>query len=66
MRSTFKQSTRIIDYNGNSNSNFNNNVKFIDINLPCNKLSIQLLVNDSITRTKKRGVFETEDKADKF
>ena len=65
MRSTLKQSTCIIDYNGNYDSNFDNNVEFVDIDLPCNKLSVQLLANDSITRTKKRRILETEDEADK-
>ena len=40
MRSTFKQSTCMIDYNGNSDSDSDNNVEFVDINLTCNKLSV--------------------------
>ena len=40
IRSIFKQSTCVIDYNGNSNSDSDNNVEFVDINLPCNKLNI--------------------------
>ena len=65
MKSTLKQFTHMIDYNGNSDSDSNNNVEFADIDLPCNKLSVQLLGNDFITRIKKRHVFKTEDKADK-
>ena len=64
MRSTLKQSTRVIDYNGDSDSDSDNNVEFVDIDLPCNKLSVQLLANDSITRTKKRRIRKTEDEAD--
>ncbi len=65
MRPTPKQSTCVIDYNGSSNSDSDNKVEFVDIDLPCNKLSVWLLANDSITRTKKRRVLETEDEADK-
>lgn len=61
---TLKQSIYIIDYNGNSDSNFDNNLEFVDINLFYNKLSIHLLANDLITCIKKRHVLETEDKAD--
>lgn len=64
MRPTPKQPTRVIDYNGDSNSDSDNNVEFVDIDLPCNKLSIQLLANNVVTRTKKRHVLETEDEAD--
>lgn len=41
-------------------------VEFVDINLPCNKLRIQLLINDFIVRLKKRRVvFKIEKKVDK-
>ncbi len=54
----------MIDYNGDSNSDFDNDVEFVDIDLLCNKLSVRLLANDSINRTKKRRVLETENEAD--
>lgn len=53
----------MINYNGNSDSDLHNNIKFVDIDLPCNKRSIQLLANDSITCIKKRHVLKTEEKA---
>ena len=56
----------MIDHNGDSDSDSDNNVEFVDINFPCNKLSVQLLANDSITRTKKRHVVKTEDKANEL
>ena len=40
IRSIFKQSTRMIDYNGDFDSNFDNNMEFVNINLSCNKLSV--------------------------
>ena len=40
MRPTFKQFTRIIDYNNDSDPDSNNDVEFVDIDLPCNKPSI--------------------------
>lgn len=43
-----------------------NNVKFVDVHLPYNKLSLWLLAKDSITRTKKRLVVENKNKANKF
>ncbi len=64
MRPTLKRSTRMIDYNGDSNFDSDNEVEFVDIDLPCNKLSVRLLANDSITCTKKRCILETEDEAD--
>ena len=51
----------MIDYNGNSDSDFDNNKEFIDIDLLCIKLTIQLLTYDYIACTKKRLVFETDD-----
>ena len=64
MRFRIKRLTRVVEYNWDSESdNDDDDVEFVDINLPCNKLSIQLLVNDSITCTKKRLVI-TEDKGD--
>ena len=66
MKSTLKDSIYVIDNNSNSDSNFNNNIKLININLSCNKLSVQLLVNNSITNSKKRYIFQIEDKANKY
>lgn len=64
MRPIPKQPTQVINYNSNSNSDSNNNAEFVDIDLPCNNLSLRLLANDIITCTKKRRVLKTEDKAD--
>ena len=56
----------MIEYNGNSNSNFDHNVEFIDIDLFCNKLNIQVLPHDFIPCIKKRRKLETEDEANKL
>lgn len=61
MRQNAKQSTRMINYNGISNSNSDNDKEFVDINLVCNKLNVRLLANDYIIRIMKRLIFETED-----
>ena len=53
MKQTFKQFIYVIDYNGNIDSDLDNIVKFVNINLSCNKLSIQLLANNFITYIKK-------------
>ena len=63
MRSTLKQLTRVIAYNGDSDFDSDNNVEFVNIDLPCNKLSVRLLANDSISRIKKKRVLEMEDEA---
>lgn len=60
---TPKQFTHIIEYNNNSNSSFDNNIKFVHDNLPYNRLSIQLLANDSIIRTKKKRIVKTKDES---
>ena len=66
MRSRIKRLTRVIEYNGDLESDNNNeDIGFADVNLPCNKLSLQLLANDSITRIKKRRVI-TNDKDDEL
>lgn len=62
IRLTSKQFTYVIEYNGNSNTNFDNNVEFIDVDLSCNELNVRLLANDPITYTEKRRIFKTEDK----
>lgn len=64
MRLTSKQPTHMINYNGNSNFDFDNNAEFVDINLLCNKLSIQLLANNTITCAKKRYLLKTKNKVD--
>lgn len=54
MQPSIKRFTQLVEYNRDSNSDDDNeNVEFIDIDLPCNKFNIQLLANNSITRTKK-------------
>ena len=40
MRPTLKQPIHVIDYNSSLNSDFNNNIEFVDIDLYCNKLNI--------------------------
>ena len=55
MRSRIKRSTQVVEYNGDSESdNDDEDVEFVDIYIPCNKLSLELLANDSIICTKKR------------
>lgn len=65
IKQIFKQSICIIDYNGNIDFDLNNIVEFVNINLPYKKLSVQLLVNDSITYTKKRQILKIEDEVNK-
>ena len=52
-----------MEYNGNSDFDFDDNAEFIDVDLPCNKLSIRLLANHSIVCIKKRYIFKTEVKS---
>lgn len=40
-------------------------MKFVNIDLLCNTLSIQLLVNDSIIHIKKRRILKTEEEVNK-
>ncbi len=57
MRPSTKRSIRVVEYNGDSDlDDDDEDIEFINIDLPCNKLSLQLLANNSITRTKKRHV----------
>lgn len=54
MKSTTKQSTQIFKYNRDFHLDDNDqSVEFIDINLACNKLGLELPTNNSITHTKK-------------
>lgn len=41
-------------------------MEFVDVDLFCNKLNVQLLANNTITYIKKKCVFEIEDKANGF
>ena len=51
------------DSHHNSNSDSDDDAEFVDVDLPCNKLSVQLLANNSATRTNKRRVNETDEEA---
>lgn len=66
IRLTSKQSIYVIRYKNNSDCNSDNNKKFIDIDLLCNKLSIRLLANNFITYIKKRRILERKDKSNEF
>lgn len=62
MKFTTKWFTQVVEYNKNSNlDNNNQNVKFFDINLLYNKLSLQFLANNFITHIKKRWVTKTDN-----
>lgn len=61
IRSAFKQLIQVIDNNSNFNSNFDNNAKFVNVNLSCNKLSISLLANNTIFYIKKKCVFKIKE-----
>lgn len=56
----------MIEYNGDFDSDSDKDIKFVDVDLPCNKLSLQLLANNFITYTKKRQVIKVDDEDDKF
>ena len=66
MRPTPKRSIRVIHYNGNFNSDSNNDLEFVDVDPPCNKLSVWLLANDSINRMKNKHIVETRDETNKL
>ena len=51
-----------IKHNSHYNSNFNYDAEFVNIDLSGNKLVVQLLANNSATRTKKRHVNEIKNK----
>lgn len=56
----------MVEYNKDSDSNEKEDTKFVDVNLSYNKLSVQLLVNDSTAHLKKKDVIlETKDKVNK-
>ncbi len=64
MRPSTKWFTQAVKYNGDSNSDDDDEkIEFIDVDLPYNKLSVQLLANDSISCAKKRRRI-TDDKDD--
>lgn len=50
----------------NRNSDFNKNKEFININLSYNKLSIQLLTNDSTIWSKKCQLNQSRNNANKI
>ena len=50
-------------HDSHHNSDSDDDAEFVDVDLPCNKLSVQLLANNSATRTKKRRVNETNEEA---
>lgn len=54
---------KIISYNSKSNSD--EGVEFVNIYLLYNKLSLQLLVNDSTTYSKKRRINKIGNKSNK-
>ena len=55
----------MVEYNRDFDSDEEEDVEFVNIDLSCNKLSVQLLVNNSIIRSKKRReVIYTNDKAE--
>lgn len=66
IRPTQKQPTCIIQYNSNFDSVLDNSIEFIDIDLSRNNLSLWLLANMSIIRTKKRHIVEIEDEANEI
>ena len=53
----------MIYYNDDSDSD--EEVEFINVHLPCNKLSLQLLANDATTCPKKRHVDDIKNEATK-
>lgn len=53
IRTISKQFIYIIKLKSDSDFNSDNNMKFVNIDLLCNNLSIWLLINDFITYTKK-------------
>lgn len=55
----------MINYNSSFNSNFDNNVEFVDVNLFCNNQNIQILANNINIGTKKRRILEIKNKSDK-
>lgn len=56
----------MVEYNGGFDSDGDDkDIKFVDVDLPYNKLNLQLLANQFITRTKKKYVIKIDDKDDK-
>ena len=54
---------RSTQYNSHSNSDSDDDVEFFDIDLSCNKLSVQLLANTFATCTKKHCINQTVKEA---
>ena len=52
-----------IQYDSHYNSNSDDDVEFVDVDLPCNKFGMQLLANTSPTCNKKRHINKTEKEA---
>lgn len=46
----------MVEYNGDSNLDKKEDIKFVDVDLPWNKLSVQLLAYDFTARFKKRHI----------
>lgn len=65
IKPTLRQSLCKIWYDGNSNSGLKNDIKFVDVDLSCNKWSLWLLINDFITRIRKKHIAEINDDVNK-
>ena len=52
-----------IQHDSHHNFDSNDDSEFVDVDLLCNKLGVQLLAHNSATRTKKCHVNEIEDEA---
>ena len=58
---TLKYSPYVVEYNIESNSYNKRDVEFVDMDLPYNKLSVEVLANESNTRSKKRHIIVNTD-----
>ena len=66
MKFCIKRLTRVIEYNGDSKlDNNDEDVEFVNLNLPYNKLSLKQLANNSIIHIKKRCIIK-DDKDDEL
>lgn len=60
-----KHSIRVVEYNGNFDSdNDDRDIEFVNVNLLCNQLSLQLPANKSINQIQKMQIIETDNKDD--